>query len=253
MWLLLSSVALLASARILPTSCVVSSSFRVVARLHPLHLSIAAADQDKMSKSDAPAAAVITAEARQQAISRGRAALELLPAKGGLPSDYVQALRAFAEGGAPDLCIGILRRMGQDGLTPSLESYAFVVSALQAAGRGREASRWMRRIVQPEISSALINRKVAEGRLVDREAYNRVLASYSAAGRPAEAISTMRQMVSQGGVTPDIVSFNCAPALAQRRPTNRSLSSATCTNRARIISAPSAGPHPQREARSPHV
>lgn len=99
--------------------------------------------------------------------------------------------------------------MRRSGVRPTLECYALVVSALQLAGRGQEASRWMRRVVQPEISDTVLRRKVSDGGLVDRLAYNRLLALYAAAGRPADAIETMRQMVRTGGVTPDIVSFNC--------------------------------------------
>ena len=55
----------------------------------------------------------------------------------------------------------------------------------------------------------LLQRAAKEGEVVRRERYSRVLASYAAAGRPEEAVATMKQMVSQGGVTPDIISFNC--------------------------------------------
>ena len=147
-------------------------------------------------------------EALQHALSTARTLLEGLPERS-LASDYTPVLRAFSDAGSPEECLGVLRRMRRLGLRPTLECYAFVVSALQTAGREREAATWMRRIVQPELSHSVLRRSVANGELVGREAYNRVLAAYAAAGRPAEAIDTMKQMVSQGGVTPDIVSFNC--------------------------------------------
>ena len=110
----------------------------------------------------------------------------------------------------PEECTALLRRMRRElKAKPSLECYGYVVSALQAAGRSREAVRWLRRVVQPEVSHSLVQRAVADGELVTREKYNKVLSSYAAAGRPAEAVAAMKQMVSTGGVTPDIVSFNC--------------------------------------------
>ena len=40
-----------------------------------------------------------------------------------------------------------------------------LVSALQAAGRPREAARWLRRVVQPEVSHSLLQRAASSRRL----------------------------------------------------------------------------------------
>ena len=144
------------------------------------------------------------------ATERARAMLEALPKSGqAAPHEYSQILEAFAEAGSPEACLDLLRRMRRADIRPTLQCYAYVVSALHKAGRSRDAARWMRRVVQPEVSHRLLSREEAEGEVVGRVQYNKVLASYAAAGRPLEAMATMRQMVSQGGVTPDIFSFNC--------------------------------------------
>ena len=162
--------------------------------------------------ADGNASAVIARnpEAQLQASQRARMLLDELPEHGGAPSQYTSVLRAFSEAAMPEECTSLLRRMRRETkVRPSLESYGFVVSALQAAGRTREATRWLRRVVQPEVSHSLLQRAVTDGEVVTRERYNRVLASYAAAGRPAEAVAAMKQMVNVGGVTPDIISFNC--------------------------------------------
>ena len=149
-------------------------------------------------------------EAQLQALQRARMLLDALPDSGNSEASYTTVLRAFSEAAMPEECTALLRRMRRETRSrPSRECYGFVVSALQAAGRPREAARWLRRVVQPEVSHSLVNRAVSDGEVVTRERYNRVLASYAAAGRPAEAAATMKQMASAGGVTPDVASFNC--------------------------------------------
>lgn len=175
-----------------------------VARARAARLQVAVNPADT-----APADEQQATQLQRTLLRRANALLEALPEEGTTLPAYSAVLRAFSEAGAPEDCLRLLRRMRRSQVRPSLECYSFVVSALQAAGRTREAARWMRRVVQPELSDSLLQRAVSEGEVVTRERYNRVLASYAAAGRPAEAVRAMKQMVSLGGVTPDIVSFNC--------------------------------------------
>ena len=117
--------------------------------------------------------------------------------------------------------------MRRANVAPSLECYAHVVAALSAAGRPAAAARWLRRVVQPEISQLVVQRKDEKaaagggGKSASLEEHNRVLSAYAAAGRPAEAQEAMRA-IAEAGLTPDRVSFNCliaahAAACAQVR------------------------------------
>ena len=100
-------------------------------------------------------------EAQLQALQRARMLLDALPDSGNSQASYTTVLRAFSEAAMPEECTALLRRMRRETRSrPSLECYGFVVSALQAAGRPREAARWLRRVVQPEVSHSLVNRAV---------------------------------------------------------------------------------------------
>ena len=117
-----------------------------------------------------------------------------------------EAIKALAEAGNVERCLKLLRSMRRKGTAPTLESYGHVVTAFSRAGRPRDADRWMRRVVQPELGKRVLERSAAAPKLED---FNRVLSAYAAAGQPREAMETMRSMVRDGGVTPDLVSFNC--------------------------------------------
>jgi pentatricopeptide repeat protein len=161
--------------------------------------------QTSQGKAPSPSSNQRDAMAVQMAMARARSKLEALEANGLNSVSCADTLSALAEAGDPEGCLSLLRHMRRANVQPTLECYGFVVSALQAAGRTREATKWLGRVVQPEVSEALLNRAVKEGEVVTRERYNRVLASYAAAGRPSEAVTTMKQMVHVGGVTPDII------------------------------------------------
>ncbi|EOD20233.1 hypothetical protein EMIHUDRAFT_469985 [Emiliania huxleyi CCMP1516] len=118
---------------------------------------------------------------------------------------FERAIRAHAEAGLVEECLSLLRRMRRARKTPSLESYALVVSALSAAGRPREAARWLRRVVEPSVSQLLLRRSKAPPR---RSEYNRAMAAYGAAGLPHEVMETLRTMVGEGEHRPDLRSFN---------------------------------------------
>mmetsp|Transcript_40585 Transcript_40585/g.127977 ORF Transcript_40585/g.127977 Transcript_40585/m.127977 type:complete len:720 (+) Transcript_40585:12-2171(+) len=118
---------------------------------------------------------------------------------------FERAIRAHAEAGLVEECLSLLRRMRRARKTPSLESYALVVSALSAAGRPREAARWLRRVVEPSVSQLLLRRSKAPPR---RSEYNRAMAAYGAAGLPHEVMETLRMMVGEGEHRPDLRSFN---------------------------------------------
>ena len=125
-------------------------------------------------------------------------------------ADFVDVIRAFAEIGCPDDCRQWLRQMRRSHSSLPLEAYALVVAALIAAGRQREAQRWLRRVVTPEVQQSMLSRDAA----ATPEApptlarYNRAMATYAAAGRPTEVMAVMRQMVREGRIAPDVVSFN---------------------------------------------
>ena len=144
---------------------------------------------------------------RSQAQERAELALATLAGEEAAPPEQqAEAIKALAEAGNVDQCLKLLRGMRRTGCAPTLESYGHVVTAFSRAGRPRDADRWMRRVVQPELGKRVLERSAAAPKLED---FNRVLSAYAAAGQPREAMETMRSMVRDGGVTPDLVSFNC--------------------------------------------
>ena len=144
---------------------------------------------------------------RSQAQERAELALATLAGEEAAPPEQqAEAIKALAEAGNVDQCLKLLRGMRRTGCAPTLESYGHVVTAFSRAGRPRDADRWMRRVVQPELGKRVLERSAASPKLED---FNRVLSAYAAAGQPREAMETMRSMVRDGGVTPDLVSFNC--------------------------------------------
>lgn len=122
--------------------------------------------------------------------------------------DYAELIRCYSDAGAADECRLLLRQMRRAGISPSLESYALVVSALSSSGQQQEAERWMERVVKPELAQAMISRTRESGSQVELLTYNKALSAWAAAGRPTEARDMLKQMVKEG-LRPDIVSFNC--------------------------------------------
>jgi len=110
-----------------------------------------------------------------------------------------RVIRVHAEAGLVEECLSWLRRMRRVGHQPSLESYGLVVAALTAAGRRREAARWLRRVVQPEVSQLLAQRSSASTGVAPTLAqYNEAMIAYGAAGQPVRVKEILRQMVNAG-------------------------------------------------------
>ena len=158
-----------------------------------------------MSASSPPPAAS-PQTVRSQAQERAELALATLAGEEAAPPEQqAEAIKALAEAGDVDQCLKLLRGLRRTRCAPTLESYGHVVTAFSRAGRPRDADRWMRRVVQPELGKRVLERSAAP----KLEEFNRVLSAYAAAGQPREAMETMRSMVRDNGVTPDLVSFNC--------------------------------------------
>ena len=113
-----------------------------------------------------------------------------------LRHEFESVIRAHAEAGLVEECISWLHRMRRARKQPSLECYALVVAALSAAGRRREAARWLRRVVQPEVSQLLMQRNSnSTGAAPTLAQFNEAMIAYGAAGQPHEVMEIMRKMV----------------------------------------------------------
>jgi len=114
--------------------------------------------------------------------------------------DFERVIRAHADAGLVEGCLAWLRRMRRARKPPPLACYALVVAALTAAGRRREAARWLRRVVQPEVTQLLLQRSSASaGDRPSLAQFNQAMIAYGAAGQPKEAMEVMRRMVGERG------------------------------------------------------
>ena len=114
-----------------------------------------------MSASSPPPAAS-PQTVRSQAQERAELALATLAGEEAAPPEQqAEAIKALAEAGDVDQCLKLLRGLRRTGCAPTLESYGHVVTAFSRAGRPRDADRWMRRVVQPELGKRVLERSAA--------------------------------------------------------------------------------------------
>ena len=116
------------------------------------------------ARSPPPAASPQTV--RSQAQERAELALATLAGEEAAPPEQqAEAIKALAEAGDVDQCLKLLRGLRRTGCAPTLESYGHVVTAFSRAGRPRDADRWMRRVVQPELGKRVPMKRKQRKRL----------------------------------------------------------------------------------------